>query len=119
MVSDIFELGSLAAPYGGLEYSVSWPRRIIGVGEMRWRLVEWAIRSGSFRVAFSDRAGRVLDVDTMLFYNWPGQDLVEQVLKDMPVIEAVAFESREHALKFIDSAEKYIMWTKLKQAEGN
>ena len=117
MVSDLFKLRSLSAPYRCFEYSVSWEDRG-GVTEHRWKLVEWAFKSGSFRVAFSNIQGKVMDVDVSQFYDWDSRRVVDLVLHDLPDIVAVAFEKRDHALKFIDSAEKHIMWNKLKRKEG-
>lgn len=114
MVSDLFKLRALSAPYRCFEYSVSWEDHG-EVTENRWRLVEWAFRSGSFRVAFSNTQGTVLNVNVDQFYDWDSRRVVDLVLRDLPGIVAVAFEKREHALKFIDSAEKYIMWNKLKK----
>lgn len=114
MVSDFFKLRALAAPYRCYEYSVSWEDRG-GVTEHRWLLVEWAFQSGSFRVAFSNTRGQVLDVDASQFYDWDSHRVVDLVLGDLPDVIAVAFEKLEHALKFIDSAEKHIMWNKLKK----
>ena len=114
MISDLFKLRALSAPYRCFEYSVSWEDRG-GVTEHRWRLVEWAFKSASFRVAFSNTQGKVLDVDVSQFYDWDSHRVVDLVLRDLPNIVAVAFEKQEHALKFIDSAEKHIMWSKLKK----
>jgi hypothetical protein len=117
MKSSYFEIKPLAAPYRQFEYSVSWPN-LGSVNKHRGLMVQWAFDTGAFQVAFGGARGQVLYVDASVYYTQKIEDIVDLVMEDLPDLTAVAFEERGDAEKFIESAEKHIMWNQLKKKQG-
>ena len=117
MKTSYFEIKPLAAPYRQFEYSVSWPN-LGSVNKHRGLLVQWAFETGAFQVAFGGANGQVLYVDASVYYNHNIEDITDLVMRDLPQLTAVAFEKRDYAEKFIESAEKHIMWNQLKRKQG-
>ena len=114
MMSSYFELRPLSAPYQQYQYSVSWPG-LGGVHKNRGLLIQWAFETGAYNIAFGGTNGKVLTVNASVFCTHNTDDIIDNVMQDLPDLTTVAFEKRDDAEKFIESAEKYIMWNQLKR----
>ena len=114
MLSEIFKITNMAAPWGQFNYSVTWPGHG-SVSSNRWRLVEWAFKTGANCVAFAYQE-RTWTIDAGLYYQH-GAARIAEMFDHMPMVDAVAFETRTQAEKFVDSAERHIMWTRLSRKE--
>lgn len=117
-VTNIFTLRDIPPNSTGVLWSVSWPgrgsvARISGFATI-WRM---AWETGAYMVSFA------LDANNETYTindtgQWRDEEMMKHVFKIVERyngIVGVGFAYEDEALKFIDSAEKYITWKMLAQ----
>lgn len=109
----IFVIRSMAAPWQGLNYSVSWEghgivQRANGLKSI-WDCAFKACKKG-YRVGFSFLKEAVVVDASLAYSNENSSELLSHLVDAHGGLSGVAFEHRHEAELFVEELEKVISW---------
>ena len=119
-MSDLFIIKAMAAPWAGLNYSVSWDGR--GVVSKHQSLTKiWNAAFDSCKqanmVGFSFDKGETIRINASIAYSdqYQSVDYLIHLVSLYGGINGAAFVYREEAEQFVEAMEKHVAWTLLKR----
>lgn len=119
-MNDLFIIKSMAAPWAGLNYSVSWDGRgLVRKQQSLKKIWDAAFDSckKGFMVGFSFDNGETVRIDTSVAFSdqYQSGDYLIHIVAQHGGINGVAFVYREEAEQFVEAMEKHVAWTLLKR----